>query len=65
MREWLRIIRKDRKMSEKDVADAVGISQPNYHRIEAGQQNPSVQTAKRIADVLGFYWAKFYDKISV
>ena len=64
MREWLRMIRKDRRMSEKSVAEAVGISQPSYHRIEVGQQTPSVDTAKRIADVLGFYWAKFWENKS-
>ena len=47
-------------MSEKQVADLVGISQPAYHMIECGQKNPSVITAQKIAAVLGFDWTLFF-----
>ena len=60
MRTWLRIIRIARGMTEKQVAEKVGIAQPVYHRIEKGQGNPKVENAKKIASVLGFDWTKFY-----
>lgn len=64
MRGWLREIRRAKRLSEKEVAEAVKISQPSYHRIETGQQNPTVDTAKRIADFLGFYWGRFWEERS-
>lgn len=60
MRGWLRQIRKLKGLTEKAVADAVGIAQPVYHRIETGQGNPSVKTAQRIGRLLGFDWTLFY-----
>ena len=60
MRSWLRSIREIKGMSEKQVATLVGISQPAYHTIEKGERNPSVQTAQRISQVLGFDWTLFF-----
>lgn len=59
MRLWLRNIRLMRRMTEKQVADAAGIAQPFYHRIENGAA-PSVQTAKKISKILGFDWTLFF-----
>lgn len=60
MRSWLRSIREIKSMSEQQVADLCGISQPAYHGIEMGQKNPSVPTAQKIARALGFDWTLFY-----
>ena len=60
MRSWLRYMRETKRMSEKQVADLVGISQPAYHAIETGDRNPSVPTAQKIAQVLDFDWTMFY-----
>lgn len=64
MRSWLRSIRDIKGMTEKQVAALVGISQPAYHTIETGDRNPSVPTAQRIAEVLGFDWTLFYPKVT-
>lgn len=61
MRDWLRTIRRMKGLSEKAVADAAGIAQPFYHRIETGQNNPSVRTAKALGRILGFDWTLFYE----
>ena len=61
MRDWLLAIRNNRCMSQKDVADMSGISQPSYCNIENGRRNPDVSTAKAIANVLGFAWTDFFD----
>jgi len=60
MREWLRAIRKMKGLSEKAVSEAVGVAQPVYHRYEHGDGTPSVKTAKKVGDVLGFDWTLFY-----
>lgn len=61
IRRWLRSIRIKKGMSQKEIAEMVGIAQPSYWKIECGQCNPSVDTAKRIASVLNFDWTKFFD----
>ena len=60
-RKWLTDIREDKGLNQKEVSDAAGISQPAYSNIENGERNPSVDTAKKIAAVLGFEWTRFYD----
>ena len=57
-------MREAKSMSEKQVADLVGISQPAYHTIETGDRNPSVPTAQKIAQVLGFDWTLFYPPLT-
>ena len=60
MREPLRARRVELNLSEKAVANAVGIKQAPYHRIETGQSNPKVENAKKIARLLGVEWQLFY-----
>jgi transcriptional regulator with XRE-family HTH domain len=60
MRDWLRSRRLELKLSEKEVANAVGIKQAPYHRIETGESNPKVENAKKIAKLLGVDWQLFY-----
>lgn len=47
-------------MTQKVVAERAGITQPSYHLIECGENNPAVVTAKQIAAVLGFDWTRFF-----
>ena len=67
MREWLVAIREERQLSQKDVSEKVGISQPSYNNIEHGipGKGPSVSTAKKISEVLDFDWTRFFDDPSV
>lgn len=70
MREWLRAIRKEKKMTMAAVAKKAQISQTYYSDIEhnryangenrrKGNSIP-VHTAKKIANALGFPWEMFY-----
>ena len=63
MRHWLIAIRKDKKFSQYEVADKAGISQSYYAGIETGNRGSQlpVETAKTIAQALGFDWTRFYD----
>lgn len=62
MRDWLRDLRKAHGMSEKQVAMAIGMSQPPYHRIEKGQSRPRVENAMKIGRLLQFDWRRFYEE---
>lgn len=62
MRTWLKAIRKEKGLSQKEVAMAVDIAQSSYAGIELGKRNPRVETAKKIAELLGFDWTCFFDE---
>lgn len=59
---WLIAIRKKKKLSQKNVSEKVGITQPSYCNMEKGKIKPSVPVAKKIADVLGFDWTRFFEE---
>ncbi len=56
----LEAIRKERKLTQEEVANASGLSRVSYCNIENGKRNPSVSTAKKIASVLGIDWTTFF-----
>lgn len=58
--KWLKHIRIDADMTQIEVAAKVGITQQMYWMIENGERRPSVETAKKIAAVLGFNWTMFF-----
>ncbi len=62
MRAWLIDARKANGLTQKAVAEKVGVAQPSYCAIEKGGTRPSVATAKKIAAVLGFDWTKFFEE---
>lgn len=45
--------RADHDLSQRDLADRLGVKQPYVNRLEAGETNPSVETLINIARVLG------------
>lgn len=49
------------EISQREVAERAGITQAFYCEIEKGKKKPSVDMAKRIAEVLGFEWTKFFE----
>ncbi len=66
MRKWLAEIRKERRMSQQETADAAGISQSYYASIEIGIRGKplGVPVAKAIAKALDFDWERFYENES-
>lgn len=55
--EELRRIRKSKGLSQKDMAEKLGVSQPSYAQYERGTRNPKVGTVRKIADALGVpFW---------
>lgn len=61
MREWLKDLRTATGITQAKVAEAAGICESAYSMIESGKRNCAVDTAKKIASVLGFDWTRFYD----
>ena len=59
--DWLREIRQKKNVRQYEVAEATEISQATYCNIENGERRPSVETAKKIAQVLGFEWTRFFE----
>lgn len=63
MREWLKELRLKKGMTQAEVAELAGISQQQYNYIEKGVRCKADknETEKRIAEVLGFDWTKFFE----
>lgn len=59
VRLWL--IRLRGKRTQSEVAEKVGIDRSWYTKIENGA-SLSVDTAKKIASVLGFHWTLFFSE---
>ncbi len=51
--QQIRNIRVSRGYTQKDLAEKLGVIQQYIAKIENGRENLSIDTAKRIADVLG------------
>ena len=49
----LRVLRAEKKWSQAQLAEAVGVSRQAINTIENGRHDPSVTLAFRIADALG------------
>ncbi len=49
----LKKLRLNAGLSQKRLAELVGLRQPNISEIESGQRTPSVPTILRLKDVLG------------
>ncbi|WP_339314848.1 helix-turn-helix transcriptional regulator [Paenibacillus sp. FSL R10-2734] len=59
-RQWLKIAREHKGLTQELVATKVMISRQYYGMLEAGIRNPSVPLAKRIAAVIGVDWTYFF-----
>ena len=57
-RKWL--VKYRGELTQQQVSDMAKLSRSYYTEIETGDKNPSVETAKRIAEVLDFDWTLFF-----
>ena len=58
----LRRIRQERGLTLKQLGEMTDLSESYISLIETMERVPSVPAAKRIANVLGFDWTRFFDK---
>ena len=61
MRPWLKNLRESKGLSQAKLADEVGVTVTAISKYEAGERSPKPIIAKKIAEVLGFDWTKFFD----
>ena len=54
-------IREEKSMSQKELADKIGVSQQFLCDIENGRRKPSIDTAIKIARVLNITDIKSFD----
>ena len=53
--------RLDMGLSQKQVAEMCGIKQGYYSRIESNIRKPSVELAKKLANLLQIDWTEFFN----
>lgn len=54
MRGWLKELREEKGISQKDVAKKIGFTRQYYNMIENGERRPSAEVAQKIAEILDF-----------
>ncbi|WP_445321747.1 helix-turn-helix transcriptional regulator [Oceanobacillus sp. FSL W7-1309] len=52
--------RKEKKLTQQEIADKIGVSRQYYNDIENEKRSPSVGLAQKIGDVLGIDWTIFF-----
>lgn len=50
--ENMKIARKRKKMSQKDVAEIIGVAKSSFSLYESGNREPNIETIRKIAAVL-------------
>lgn len=50
--ENLKLVRERKGLSQKDMAENIGVAKSTYSLYESGNREPNVQTIKKIADTL-------------
>ena len=51
MKNNIRVLRAERKLTQGELADAIGVSRQTINAIEKGKFDPSLPTAFRLAEV--------------
>lgn len=56
----LKKIRKEKGYTQQQLADEVGVVRTVIANIELGNAKPSIKTAKKLGQILGFDWYAFF-----
>lgn len=57
----LKKLRENQNLTQEQLAAAIGKTRTLITAIETGQTNPSVDTAKKLAELLKFDWVLFFE----
>lgn len=60
MRDWLKDKRKEKELTQSEVASSIGVTQASYRYYETGERTPQPEVAKKLGKLLKFNWTKFY-----
>lgn len=61
MKNRLRVIRAERRWSQKDLADQIGVSRQTVNAIETGKYHPSLPLAFKIARLVDLPIEQIFD----
>ena len=61
MRLWLKEIREENNLTQLKLSEKTGITEQYVYMLETGERRPSVDIAKKIAEILGFEWTRFFE----
>lgn len=53
--------RKEKDMTQEELANRCGVLRTNILNIENGANKPSVNLAKKIGEILEFDWTEFFN----
>lgn len=53
--------REKKSLTQQQLANLINMDRTLISKIESGVSSPSVETAKKIATVLGFDWTRFFE----
>lgn len=56
----LRTLRQDNGLTQTALAEAAGVVRQTISNIECGINAPSVDLAKKLAEILGLNWTDFF-----
>lgn len=59
--EQIKKIRKEKGLSQQDVADKLSMNRVQYNRIETGKSDPTMNILQRIANVLDINVVEFFE----
>jgi transcriptional regulator with XRE-family HTH domain len=59
--EQIKKIRKEKGLSQQDVADKLSMNMVQYNRIETGKSGPTMNILQRIANVLDINVVEFFE----
>lgn len=59
--EQIKKIRKEKGLSQQDVADKLSMNRVQYNRIETGKSDPRMNILQRIANVLDINVVEFFE----
>lgn len=59
--EQIKRIRKEKGLSQQDLADKLSMNRVQYNRIETGKSDPTMNILQRIANVLDTNMVEFFE----
>jgi putative transcriptional regulator len=65
MKNTIRVLRAEKRMSQADLAERVGVSRNSINSVENGKFDPSLPLAFRIAHVFGRTVEEIFDQSEV
>lgn len=60
-REWMKELRKEKKLKTREIAEILDISFQHYNDIENGRRNPSIELSIRMANYFDVPIEKFLE----